>query len=97
MAGIARNAICVICRNYLRKTSRLGAIGFMTAGAENRCVKLRGFNRPGIVSMVGRGPMAGFASHHHVLALFFQVCDIAVAGLTSLVAGKGNGAGSDFA
>jgi len=38
--------------------------------------------------------MAGFASHHYMFALLFQIHHVGVAGLASLVTGKGNRPGS---
>ncbi len=71
VACIARNSGCVIRRYYLGEGFWLGAISFVTAGTENGSIKLRRFNRAGIFRVVRRSPVAGLASHHDMLTLFF--------------------------
>ena len=96
MAGVAGQTTGVISSDYLRESFRLGAVGLVAAGAEDRGVELGRLDRGRVVGVFGLGSVAGFAGDHNVLAQLFLIDDIGVAGFTDFVAGVGDGAGSGF-
>jgi len=96
MAGVAGYSSGVICRYHLWETFRLGAVGFVTAGADDGGVQLGRCDRSGIIGVNGLGSVAGFASDDHMLTLLFLINDVGMAGLAGVVAGKGNGPSGGF-
>ena len=97
MTGVAGDPSGVIRRHHLRKALRLGSVGLVTAGAYHGRVQLRGLHRTGILRMLGLGPVASLASHNHMLAKFFLIHDVGMAGLAGFVPGKRNRPRRDLA
>jgi len=88
MAGVAGDSTGVVCGHNLRKPLRLGAVGFMTAGADESRVQLGRGDGCGIVGMLGLRAVAGLACHHHMFALLFLLDNVGMAGFADCVAGK---------
>ncbi len=96
MTGVAGDALGMVGGDNLGEGFGLGAVGLMTAGADDRGVELRGLDGCGIVGVLGLRAVAGFARDDHVAALLFLVNDLSVAGLADLMAGVGDGASGDL-
>ena len=90
MAGIAGDPARVIRRYDLRKSLRLGAVGFVTACAHDGRIQFPRGHRCWIVGMLGQCSVTGLTRNHHMFTLFFLLDDVGVARLASLVAGEGN-------
>ena len=97
MAGVAGDPSGVIGRGNLREISRLGTVGFMTAGTHDGRVQLFGLHRSRVVRMLSQSPVASLASNHHMLAQFFLLQDVGMAGLAGIVPGKCNRPGCHLA
>jgi len=93
MAGVAGETAGVICRHDLRKILWLGAVGFVTAGADDGGVEFGWLERSRIIGVLGLRSVAGFAGDHDVLAEFFLVDDVGVACLADVMSGVGDRAG----
>ena len=85
----------MVCRYDLWKPLRLGAVGFMTSGADDGGFELRRLNA-GIIRMVRQCAVAGLAGDYHVLSSLLLVGDVGVASLASLVASVDDGFGGNF-
>ena len=96
MARVARDSSRMIGCYDLRKSFRLGAVGFVTTGTEYRRVEFGGSDRCRILGMPGKGSVAGLTRNHHVLAQLLLVDDLGVAALARLVAGESNGTSRDL-
>jgi hypothetical protein len=97
MAGIAGEASGVIGCSNLRKALRFGAVGLVTARTHQGCVQLLGLHRTGVVRVLGQGSVASLASNHHMLAKFFLIQHVGMAGFAGIVPGKRNRPGRDLA
>src|SRR5208282_2459521 len=87
----------VVGRGNLWKVLRLGTVGLVTARTHDGCIQLLRLHRTGVVHMLGQGPVASLASDDHMLAQFFLIHNIGMAGLAGVVAGKRNRPGRDLA
>ena len=96
MASVAGYASGVICGCDLGEGLRLGAVGFVAAGADDGGVELGRLDGGGIVSMLALGSVAGFAWNDDVLALLLLLHNVGVTGLAHFVTGMGNGTRRGF-
>ncbi len=86
----------MVGRDDLREALGLGRVGFMAAHAEHRRIELGGRYGTGIVCVFGQGTVAGFAIHVRVLAIFFLLEHVGMAGFAGFVAGEIDRPGCDF-
>ena len=96
VAGITGQAGGVFCRSHLRKSFGFRCVCFVAAGAEYRCIEFVWFHGPRVIRVHGQRPVARFAIHMRMLAIFFLIEDICMAGFTALVASEFDGANSNF-
>ena len=90
VAGLAGEAAGVLVGVDLREALGFGSAGRMAADAEDGGVELwRGDGW--VVCVLRQGAVAGFTVHAGVLAGFFGVEDVRMAGLAGLVAGEMDG------
>lgn len=97
MAGVAGDPSGVVGRGNLREVSRLGTVGFMTAGTHDGCIQLFGLQRSGVVRVLGQSPVTSLASDYHMFAKLFLIRDVGMAGLADIVPGERNRPGRDLA
>lgn len=92
VARVAGKSAGVICGYDLGEGFRLGAVGFMAAGANDGGVEFFGFYGSGIVRMPRLRAVAGFAGYDHVLAQFFLIYDVGVTTFANVMSGEVHGA-----
>src|ERR1017187_5873747 len=90
VAGLAGEAAGVLVGVDLREALGFGSAGRMAADAEDGGVEL-GRGDGGVVGVFRKRTVAGFAVDVGVLAGFFGVQDVRMAGLAGLVAGEMDG------
>lgn len=96
MASVAGDTSGVICGYHLGEVLRFGAVGLVTAGAQDGRVELRRRNGRGVVGMFGQGTVASLASDYDMLASLFLIHNVGMAGFACVMAGKGNWPGCDL-
>ena len=101
VAGITGNSTRVICGDDLGKGLWFGAVGFVTAGADDGGVEFRRFDGCRIVGVFCLGSMASLAGDHNMLAEFLLVDNVGVASLANVMSsvrdGTGRGLGDGIA
>ena len=70
VAGITGQAGGVFCRSHLRESFGFRCVCFVAAGAEYRCIEFVWFYGPRVIRVHGQRPVACFAIHMRVLAVF---------------------------
>ncbi len=90
MTGVAGYPSRVIGCGNLWEVVRLGSVGLVATGAYHGCIQLRGLHGARVIRMLGLGPVTSLASYHHMLAKFFLIHNVGVAGLADLMPGKRN-------
>ena len=96
MASVAGDPSGVVRRGDLGKIFRLGTVGLVTPGTQDRCIQLLGLHRTGIVGVPGEGSVASLARNYHVLTELLLIRNVGMAGFTSVVPRKRNRPGRDF-
>ena len=86
----------MFCRSHLWKPFGLRRVGFVAAGAEYGRIEFVRFHGPWVIRVQGQRSVARFAIHMRMLAVFFLIEDVCMAGFTALVAGEFDGANSNF-
>jgi len=79
----------VICADNLRKSLRLGTVGFVTTRTDHRGIRKLRLHRSGIVGVLTLSTVAGFAGHVRVTAKFFLVDDVGMTAFADLVTSEG--------
>lgn len=96
MAGVTSHSTGVVGGVHLGEELGFGAIGLVTARAEDCGIELGGLDRGGVVGVLGLRAMASFAGDMRMAAGFFLVHHIDVAGLAGFVTCVRDGTGRDF-
>lgn len=96
VAGITGQARGVFRRSHLRKSFGFRSVCFVAAGAEYGCIEFVWLHGPRVIRMHGQRPVARFAIHMRMLAIFLLVQHVCMAGFAGLMPGEFNGADSNF-
>jgi len=96
MAGVTGQSAGVIRGHNLGEGFRLGAIGLVTAGADNGCVELWRLNSCWIIGMFCLRSVASLAGNDDMPAELLLIDDICVTPFADFMAGVGDRAGGDL-
>ena len=96
MTGITSKTARVVGRNDLRKRLRLCGIRLVAADAQHSRIELGRSHRGWIVRVLGLRPVAGFAIHMRVLAIFLLIEHVCMAAFAGVMAGIINGPRGNF-